>query len=139
MTFDNPDASGSRRRLVESRVRTCGRLAAVALASVAPLGLAFAETADEFVDRLNKQFADIGIELNAAGWTQATYINIDTELLSARANERRGLGTHRRAREGCRQGERTGAESEAPLRRNRRARDCGREPARAGARGAASP
>lgn len=47
-----------------------------------------AETADEFVARLNREFADYGLELNAAGWTQATYINGDTELLNARANER---------------------------------------------------
>jgi len=61
-------------------------LAVAALLSTASV---FAdETADQFVDRLNKQFADIGLELNAAGWTQATYINVDTELLSARANER---------------------------------------------------
>jgi peptidyl-dipeptidase A len=47
-----------------------------------------AETADEFVARINKEFADIWLENNAAGWTQATYINIDTELLNARATER---------------------------------------------------
>ncbi|MEY2919185.1 MAG: hypothetical protein RL261_490, partial [Pseudomonadota bacterium] len=61
---------------------------AVALCAVAPLGTAAAETGDEFVARLNKQFADISLELNAAGWTQATYITVDTQLLSARANER---------------------------------------------------
>jgi peptidyl-dipeptidase A len=47
-----------------------------------------AETADEFVARINKEFADIWLEGNAAGWTQATYINVDTELLNARATER---------------------------------------------------
>ena len=72
-------------------VRLRPRLAAavaIALFAVAPLGAAAAETGDEFVARLNKEFADIALELNAAGWTQATYITVDTQLLSARANER---------------------------------------------------
>ncbi len=63
-------------------------IAAVACAVTVPAGIAAAETADEFVARLNKEFSDIGLELNAAGWTQATYITVDTQLLSARANER---------------------------------------------------
>ncbi len=49
--------------------------------------VAHAETADEFVARLNRQFADLGLEVNAAGWTQATYINVDTERLYALATE----------------------------------------------------
>ena len=53
-----------------------------------PQARARAETADEFVARINKEFADIWLEGNAAGWTQATYINVDTELLNARATER---------------------------------------------------
>ena len=61
---------------------------AVASGAVAPAGGASAETADEFVARLNAEFAGISRELNAAGWTQATYITVDTQLLSARANER---------------------------------------------------
>ena len=52
---------------------------AVTLFAVAPMGIASAETADEFVARLNKEFADIALELNAAGWTQATYITVDTQ------------------------------------------------------------
>ena len=60
----------------------------VALALMLPVGYAQAETADEFVARINKEFADIWLEGNAAGWTQATYINVDTELLNARATER---------------------------------------------------
>ncbi|MCX7055547.1 MAG: M2 family metallopeptidase, partial [Proteobacteria bacterium] len=74
-----------------ARVRLRSRLAAavaIALWTVAPLCTAAAETGDEFVARLNKEFADIALELNAAGWTQATYITVDTQLLSARANER---------------------------------------------------
>ncbi|MCE3284110.1 MAG: peptidyl-dipeptidase [Steroidobacteraceae bacterium] len=75
---------------------TCRRLRAPSVtvlstavaAAVLPAGALSAETGDEFVARLNKEFADIGLELNAAGWTQATYITVDTQLLSARVNER---------------------------------------------------
>jgi peptidyl-dipeptidase A len=61
---------------------------AVTLCAVAPPGTAAAETADEFVARLNREFAHAGLELNAAGWTQATFINVDTQLLNARTYER---------------------------------------------------
>jgi peptidyl-dipeptidase A len=74
-----------------SPLRLRPRLAAavaIALCAVAPASHAAPETGDEFVARLNKEFADIALELNAAGWTQATYITVDTQLLSARANER---------------------------------------------------
>jgi peptidyl-dipeptidase A len=74
-----------------SPLRLRQRLAAavaIALCAVAPAGHAAAETADEFVARLNREFADIYRELNATGWTQATYITVDTQWLSARANER---------------------------------------------------
>ncbi|MBK6351054.1 MAG: M2 family metallopeptidase [Proteobacteria bacterium] len=74
-----------------SPLRLRRRLAAavaIALCAVAPVGNAAAETGDEFVARLNREFADIYRELNAAGWTQATYITVDTQWLSARANER---------------------------------------------------
>jgi peptidyl-dipeptidase A len=53
-----------------------------------PAGLAQAETADEFVARTNRELAELGLEVNAAGWTQATYINVDTQLINAKANER---------------------------------------------------
>ena len=53
-----------------------------------PAGIAQAETADEFVARTNRELAELGLELNAAGWTQATYINVDTQLINAKANER---------------------------------------------------
>ena len=46
------------------------------------------ESADEFVKRLNKDFTALSIEGNKAAWTQATYINDDTEWLNAKANER---------------------------------------------------
>ena len=61
---------------------------ALALGTLAPLAAASAETADEFVARLNREFAHTGLELNAAGWTQATFINVDTQLLNARTYER---------------------------------------------------
>jgi peptidyl-dipeptidase A len=47
-----------------------------------------AETPEAFVTRLNAEFLEISKELSAAGWVQATYITPDTELLSAKANER---------------------------------------------------
>ena len=61
---------------------------AIALCAVAPVSSAAPETGDEFVARLNREFADLYREINAAGWTQATYITVDTQWLSARANER---------------------------------------------------
>jgi peptidyl-dipeptidase A len=67
------------------RARSAGAVVA-ACALLAP-AIVQAETADEFVARLNKEFAELGREVNAAGWTQATYINTDTELLSAKATE----------------------------------------------------
>jgi peptidyl-dipeptidase A len=45
------------------------------------------ETADEFVARLNKDLEALSLEGNKAGWTQATYINVDTQWLNARATE----------------------------------------------------
>ena len=46
------------------------------------------ETADEFVARVNREMLEIGKELNAAQWVQQTYITDDTQMLSAKANER---------------------------------------------------
>ena len=63
--------------------------AAIALSmSVMPVAIAAAETADEFVARLNRELAATALELNAAAWTQATYITVDTQFLTAKANER---------------------------------------------------
>ena len=45
------------------------------------------ETAEQFVARLNKEFTELSLESNKAGWTQATYINDDTEWLNAKATE----------------------------------------------------
>ncbi|MGC4029451.1 MAG: M2 family metallopeptidase [Steroidobacteraceae bacterium] len=41
-----------------------------------------------FVTRLNADMLELGKEVSAAGWVQATYITADTQLLNARANER---------------------------------------------------
>jgi len=46
------------------------------------------ESAEQFVERTNKEMADLGRETSAAAWTYATYINQDTEYLNAKANER---------------------------------------------------
>jgi peptidyl-dipeptidase A len=59
-----------------------------ALGSAALASSASAETADEFVARINREFDAISLEVNAAAWTQATYINQDTQLLAAKAYER---------------------------------------------------
>jgi peptidyl-dipeptidase A len=70
--------------------RAPGMRALLPIAVLAALaaGPVAAETADEFVVRLNREFSELALESAAAGWTQATYINIDTELLNAKANER---------------------------------------------------
>ncbi|MGH8186579.1 MAG: M2 family metallopeptidase [Steroidobacteraceae bacterium] len=47
-----------------------------------------AESASEFVTRVNREMTERGRELNAAGWAYATFINPDTEFLNAKANER---------------------------------------------------
>ncbi|MGB5104428.1 MAG: M2 family metallopeptidase [Steroidobacteraceae bacterium] len=70
------------------KARLSGVATIVAAMTLLPTGSASAETADGFVARINKEFADIWLEGNAAGWTQATYINVDTQLLNARATER---------------------------------------------------
>ncbi|HEY0660240.1 MAG TPA: M2 family metallopeptidase [Lysobacter sp.] len=46
------------------------------------------ETADEFVARVNQEYKKLLPELSAAQWLSSTYINDDSELLSAKANER---------------------------------------------------
>ena len=47
-----------------------------------------AETADEFVARANAELEELNRERDAAGWVRVTYINEDTAVLEARANER---------------------------------------------------
>src|SRR5687767_9801649 len=46
------------------------------------------ESADEFVERLNRELTELGREQAAAGWAYATFINQDTEFLNAKATER---------------------------------------------------
>jgi peptidyl-dipeptidase A len=46
------------------------------------------ETADEFIARVNDEFREYWRELNAAGWLRATYINEDSGIVDALANQR---------------------------------------------------
>jgi len=46
------------------------------------------ETADEFVVRVNRETAENDKEQGAADFTQKTFINVDTQLLNARASDR---------------------------------------------------
>jgi peptidyl-dipeptidase A len=46
------------------------------------------ETADEFIARVNEEYRALYPELTAAQWLSSTYINDDSQLLSAKANER---------------------------------------------------
>ncbi len=46
------------------------------------------ETAEEFVDRINAEYKDWWREINAADWVNATYINEDSGIVNALANER---------------------------------------------------
>jgi peptidyl-dipeptidase A len=73
-----------------NRLAPCRRACAAAsfVCFAAFPGIVSAETADEFVARMNRQFADQALEWNAAGWVQATYITLDTQMLNARATER---------------------------------------------------
>ena len=66
--------------------------AAANVVAALPAGIASATSADDFVASLNKQLAELSLEVNAAAWTQATYITVDTQFLNAKANERL-LGT----------------------------------------------
>jgi peptidyl-dipeptidase A len=82
-----------------------GRTASIAEPQPAPPAAAPkepAESAGEFVARVNREMFELSRELNAAGWVQATYITPDTELLNARANEAY-LGYFTRAVEQARQ------------------------------------
>ncbi|HEY5804000.1 MAG TPA: M2 family metallopeptidase [Lysobacter sp.] len=46
------------------------------------------ETADQFIARVNDEFRKMFPEMTAAQWLSSTYINDDSQLLSAKANER---------------------------------------------------
>jgi peptidyl-dipeptidase A len=53
-----------------------------------PAAAAPAESADEFVARVNRELTVLSQEAQAAGYTQDTFITVDTQLLNARANDR---------------------------------------------------
>ncbi len=60
-------------------------------AETAPVSTAAApqqETADQFIARVNSEFKQMSPELTAAQWLSSTYINDDSQLLAAKANER---------------------------------------------------
>ena len=46
------------------------------------------ENAEQFVARLNKDFNDLSLDVNQTGWLQQTYINDDSDAVSARSNDR---------------------------------------------------
>jgi peptidyl-dipeptidase A len=46
------------------------------------------ESAEEFVQRINAELADLGIELGAAAWVRATYITHDTAILNSLATQK---------------------------------------------------
>lgn len=52
--------------------------------TTAPAG----ETADQFIARVNDEYRKMYPEMTAAQWLSSTYINDDSQLLSAKANER---------------------------------------------------
>ena len=65
-----------------SAPHAAGSAAPNAAAAAAPA------SADEFVARVNRDLDKLALEQGAAGWTQDTYITVDTQLLNAKANER---------------------------------------------------
>ena len=62
----------------------CGRHEPAAAGNVT----APAESAEEFVARVNDELEDLSRELGAAGWVRATYITTDTAILASLARER---------------------------------------------------
>ncbi len=61
----------------------CSEQAGEEASSAAP-----AESAEEFVARVNEELRDLGRELGAAGWVRATYRTEDTAILNSLARER---------------------------------------------------
>ncbi|MET0756265.1 MAG: M2 family metallopeptidase [Pseudoxanthomonas sp.] len=60
---------------------------APARTAVAPAA-AKGETADQFIARVNEEYRKSYPELSSAQWLSSTYINDDTQMLAAKANER---------------------------------------------------
>ncbi|RPE77127.1 M2 family metallopeptidase [Vulcaniibacterium tengchongense] len=54
----------------------------------APAAAPEGETADQFVARVNAEYKKLYPEVSAAQWLSSTYINDDSQLLAAKANER---------------------------------------------------
>lgn len=50
-----------------------------------------AESADEFVERVNAELRDLGTESGAVNWVRSTYIIHDTAILAAKASEKLSL------------------------------------------------
>ena len=72
-----------------ARLRIAGPLGLAALLAACGGGDAKPkETADEFVARYNEELREVVTEYQRAAWLQLTYINDDTEALSAKAYER---------------------------------------------------
>ena len=69
--------------LASAVLAACSQHAPEGAVSSAP-----AESAEEFVARVNAEYKDYWRELNAAGWLRATYINEDSGIVDALANER---------------------------------------------------
>src|SRR5690606_24231933 len=65
----------------------CSRDASPAAASGTAAGSG-EETADQFVARINAEFKAAYPELTSAQWLSSTYINDDSQLVAAKANER---------------------------------------------------
>jgi len=75
--------------------RLCVRLTAAVASVLAIAGCerktqptAQAEDADAFVERINGELTDLSREGSAAAFAYATFINVDTEYLNAKASER---------------------------------------------------
>jgi peptidyl-dipeptidase A len=75
--------------MTRSRLRAAGLASlAAALAACGGGDARPKETVDEFVARNNDQLREVVTEYQRAAWLQLTYINEDTEALSAKAYER---------------------------------------------------
>ncbi|MBW8811213.1 MAG: M2 family metallopeptidase, partial [Lysobacter sp.] len=67
----------------------CGKQGAPSSAAApAPAAKPSAADAAQFIDKANAQLKELYAEGSSAGWVSQTYINDDTQLLNARANDR---------------------------------------------------
>jgi peptidyl-dipeptidase A len=65
----------------------CKKEPAEPATTIAP-ATAKGETADEFIARVNDEYRKLYPEINSAQWLSSTYINDDSQMLAAKANER---------------------------------------------------